>query len=653
MKNKCMLIAALLMLSGAMSAKVVLPPMFSDNMVLQQQADAPIWGTAKPMKTVKITTSWDGKTYETLAGKDGKWKLSVRTPEAGGPYELTLTDGQKLVLKNVMVGEVWICSGQSNMEMPLKGWGKIMDYEKEIAEANHPDIRLLHVEHVTSTQPESDIKIRDNGWQVCSPLTVPEFSATAYFFGREISEKQNVPVGLIHTSWGGTNVESWISGKVLKEMPDFTKVVEDIRLMPDKSAMKAEYLKGLETWNNRVDEGFAAGKPIRAEVSLDDSNWQKMNFPGMVEEQGLAGFDGLLWLRRTVEIPSSWVGKKLQLVLGTIDDNDITYWNGKEVGRTNGYSVSRNYTVPGKMVKAGQVTLAIRVVDTGGGCGMPDELYLRSANGEQISLAGEWKYQVAADGRKEGMPPADMSENPNLPTSLYNAMIHPLVPYGIRGAIWYQGENNASRAYQYRELFPLVIENWRQDWGQDFPFYFVQLANFMQQSPQPADSDWAELREAQSRTLSVANTGMAVIIDKGDANDIHPKDKQAVGHRLALVARAKTYGEQIPYSGPMYRSSQVDGDKIILSFDHTDGGLKSGDGKELQGFSIAGRDHKFHWAKAEIKGDKIVVSSPEVPYPVAVRYAWANNPVCNLYNGAGLPASPFRTDDWKGVTQKN
>ena len=298
------------------------------------------------------------------------------------------------------------------------------------------------------------------------------------------------------------------------------------------------------------------------------------------------------------------------------------------------------------------MTLAIRVTDTGGGCGMPDELYLRSANGEQISLAGEWKYQVAADARKEGMPPKDMSENPNLPTSLYNAMIHPLVPYTIRGAIWYQGENNASRAYQYRELFPLVIENWRQDWGQDFPFYFVQLANFMQQSPQPADSEWAELREAQTRTLAVANTGMEVIIDKGDANDIHPKDKQAVGHRLALIARANTYGEQIPYSGPMYRSYQVDGDKIILSFDHTNGGLKSGDGKELQGFSIAGRDHKFHWAKAEIQGDKIVVTSPEEPYPVAVRYAWANNPVCNLYNGAGLPASPFRTDDWKGVTQK-
>ncbi|MCD7939365.1 MAG: 9-O-acetylesterase [Bacteroides intestinalis] len=481
---------------------------------------------------------------------------------------------------------------------------------------------------------------------------MPNFSATAYFFGREISEKQNVPVGLIHTSWGGTNVESWISGKVLQEMPDFSNVVEEVCAMPDKIAMKAEYLKTLESWNNRVDEGFSAGKPVRAEVSLDDSNWSKMKFPGMVEEQGLNGLDGLIWLRRTVDIPASWAGKKVQMILGTIDDNDITYWNGQEIGRTTGYTIQRNYTVPGKLVKAGSLSLAIRIVDTGGGCGMPNDLYLRSANGEQISLAGEWKYQVAADARKEGMPPKDMSENPNLPTSLYNAMIHPLVPYSIRGAIWYQGENNASRAYQYRELFPLVIENWRKEWGKDFPSYFVQLANFKPVSPEPVDSDWAELREAQTRTLSMANTGMAVIIDKGEANDIHPKDKQAVGHRLALIARTKTYGEQIPYSGPMYHSYEVDGDKIILSFDHTEGGLKSGDGKTLQGFSIAGRDHKFHWAKAEIQGDKIVVSSPEVSYPIAVRYAWADNPVCNLYNGAGLPASPFRTDDWKGVTQK-
>lgn len=647
-----MFLVALLVLSGTVSAKVVLPPMFSDNMVLQQLADAPIWGEAKPMKAVKITTSWDGKTYETQADKDGKWKLIVRTPGAGGPYELTLTDGQKLILKNVMIGEVWICSGQSNMEMPLHGWLKILNYEKEVAEANHPNIRLLHVEHVTSNRPETDIKVRGDGWQVCSSLTIPEFSAVAYFFGREISEKQNVPVGLIHTSWGGTNAESWVSGKVLDEMPDFARALAEVRAMPDMATMKANYLKTLNEWNDRVDEGFSAGKPVRAKPALDDVAWGKLKFPGMVDSQGLADFDGLIWLRRTIEIPASWAGKNVLLSLGSIDDNDVTYWNGKEVGRTNGYSVLRHYAVPGKLVKAGRLTLAVRVMDNSGGCGMKGNLYIRSANGDRISLEGEWKYQVAADARREGMPPADQSANPNIPTVLYNAMIHPLVPYGIRGAIWYQGENNALRAYQYRELFPLVIENWRKDWGQDFPFYFVQLANYMQQSPQPTESAWAELREAQTRALSVVNTGMAVIIDKGEAGDIHPKDKQAVGHRLALVARAKTYGEQIPYSGPMYRSYQVDGDKIILSFNHTNGGLKSVGGKALQGFSIAGRNHKFHWAKAEIHGDKIVVSSPDVPYPIAVRYAWGNNPICNLYNGAGLPASPFRTDDWKGVTQK-
>lgn len=653
MKNKSMLVAVLLMLSGVMSAKIVLPPMFSDNMVLQQEANAPIWGEAQPMKTVKVTTSWDGKTYETKANEAGKWKLSVHTPTAGGPYELILTDGKKLVLKNVMIGEVWICSGQSNMEMPLDGWGKIKDYQKEIAEAEHPNIRLLQVEKVNSTKPETDIKVSGNGWQVCSPTTIPEFSATAYFFGREIAEKQNIPVGLIHTSWGGTNVESWISGKILKEMPDFVQTVETIQKMPsDKETLKMEYERELTAWNNRVDEGFAEGNPARAAVSLDDATWETMHFPGDVDDR-LADFDGVMWIRQVVDIPASWAGKDVQLIMGTVDDNDVTYWNGKEIGRTDGYGVPRKYIIPGKQVQAGKSLLAIRVMDTGGGCGILGDFYLRGANDQQISLSGDWKYQVAADIRKVGKLPMNSWADPNLPTSLYNAMIHPLVPYSIRGAIWYQGENNASRAYQYRELFPLMIENWRQDWGKDFPFYFVQLANYMPILPQPMESDWAELREAQLRTLNVDNTGMAVIIDKGDANDIHPKDKQAVGHRLALIARAKTYGENIPYSGPIYRSHKVMGNKIVISLDHVEGGLKSGDGGELKGFAIAGRDHKFYWAKAEIEGDKIVVSAPEVTYPVAVRYAWANNPVCNLYNGAGLPASPFRTDDWRGVTQKD
>lgn len=648
-KQRTLLLAALLMLSGTMYAKIVLPPMFSDNMVLQQQTDAPIWGQAKSGATVKITTSWNGKTYETQADKEGKWKLSVSTPQAGGPYELTLTDGSKLTLKNVMIGEVWICSGQSNMEMPLDGWGKIMNYQQEVAAANHPNIRLLQAEHVTSSQPESDIAIRSNGWQVCSPATIADFSATAYFFGREIAEKQNVPIGLIHTSWGGTIAEAWTSGKVLNEMPDFRKAIEEVQILPDKTTAAAEYKKNAEAWKLRANKEYAAGKPARAAMALNDSNWKTLIFPGSVDNQGMSDFDGIIWLRREVEIPASWAGKDVEVSLGKIDDIDETFWNGSEIGHTNGYNLPRNYTVPGQQVKAGKLQLAIRVTDNSGGCGMTEDLYLRSADGDKISLAGNWKYQIAEE---VGAPPIDKSNNPNIPTLLYNAMIHPLIPYSIQGAIWYQGESNAGRAYQYRELFPLLIENWRKDWGKNFPFYFVQLANFRTKNSEPVESDWAELREAQTRTLALANTGMAVIIDKGDANDIHPKDKQAVGHRLALIARAKTYGENISYSGPLYRSYQVDGNKIVLSFDHTDGGLKSGNGQSLQGFAIAGRDHKFYWAKAEIAGDKVIVSSPEVPFPVAVRYGWSNNPDCNLYNSADLPASPFRTDDWKGVTQK-
>lgn len=641
--------AALLVLSGTMYAKIVLPSMFSDNMVLQQQTDAPVWGQAKSGSTVKVTTSWNGKTYETKADKEGQWKLSVSTPKAGGPYEMTLTDGSKLTLKNVMIGEVWICSGQSNMEMPLDGWGKILNYQQEIAAANHPNIRLLQANHVTSSKPESNIAVRDNGWQVCSPATIADFSATAYFFGREIAEKQNVPIGLIHTSWGGTIAEAWTSGKVLNEMPDFRKAIEEVQSLPDKTIAAAEYKKNAEAWKIRANKEYAAGKPARAAMTLNDSDWKTLVFPGSVDNQGLSDFDGIIWLRREVEIPASWAGKNVEVSLGKIDDIDETFWNENKIGHTDGYNLPRNYTVPGQQVKAGKLMLAIRITDNSGGCGMTEDLYLRSADGDKISLAGEWKYQIAEE---VGAPPIDKSNNPNIPTLLYNAMIHPLIPYSIQGAIWYQGESNAGRAYQYRELFPLLIENWRKDWGKNFPFYFVQLANYQQKNSEPVESDWAELREAQSRTLALANTGMAVIIDKGDADDIHPKDKQAVGHRLALIARAKTYGENISYSGPLYRSYQVDGNKIVLSFDHTDGGLKSSDGKSLQGFAIAGRDHKFHWAQAEIAGDKVVVSSPEVKFPVAVRYGWANNPDCNLYNSADLPASPFRTDDWKGVTQR-
>ncbi len=641
------------LISLSLHAAIELPPLFTDNMVLQQQMNAPIWGKATPGKTVKITTSWDNKTYSVQAGTDGSWKISVKTPLAGGPYTISLSDGKEVRLNNVLIGEVWICSGQSNMEMPLAGWGKVLNYEREIAEANYPNIRLLQVKKATSNQPVGSINVTSGGWQVCSPATIAEFSSVAYFFGRNLNQNlNNVPIGLIDSSWGGTIAEAWTSGESLENMPDFKDAVATIRSFSDDEQLKS-YQQKFTEWNTRIqaaDRGYANGQPVWAGLNADDANWQVMDLPGFWEEKGLANFDGIAWFRKTIEIPSDWKGKELSLSLGGIDDNDITFFNGVQVGSTDGWNKDRTYKIPSKLVKGGKAIITVRVTDTGGNGGFhgdKSKMRVTGPNGKEIPVGGDWKYQATANWAQFGNPPQSPSNNPNRPTVLFNAMIRPLVPYAIRGAIWYQGESNASRAYQYRELFPLMIRDWRTQWNTNFPFYFVQLANFMETKPEPQESAWAELREAQLRTLYLENTGMAVTIDIGDSKDIHPKNKQDVGIRLALAARANTYGQKIAFSGPSYRSYQMEEGRIRISFDHTDGGLKIKDGQVLKGFSIAGSDHRFYWADAVIEGNDVIVSAPNVKFPVAVRYAWADNPVCNLYNGSGLPASPFRTDDWK------
>ena len=342
--------------------------------------------------------------------------------------------------------------------------------------------------------------------------------------------------------------------------------------------------------------------------------------------------------------------------VGVIDDNDFTYFNGVQVGHTEGWMAPRSYKVPKELVKGGKAVIAVRVMDTGGTGGIngsPESISLHRSQSDAIPLAGDWKYQVSLNIKDIPQMPVNTANEPNIPGFLFNAMLNPLIPYSIKGAIWYQGEANTGQAYLYRELMPLMITDWRNRWGTDFPFYMVQLASFTAQQTAPVDATWAELREAQTRTLHLENTGMAVTIDIGDAFDIHPKNKQEVGRRLALAARAQTYGEKIPYSGPMYDTYQMEGNKIRIYFKHTDGGLKTANNEIIKGFTIAGVDHKFHWADAVIEGNTIVVSSPAVAFPVAVRYAWADNPICNLYNGANLPASPFRTDDWPGITAGN
>jgi len=658
MKFHYFLSMAMVFSSLSTFAKISLPAVFTDNLVLQQNAEAPIWGKASANKNVKVTTSWDKKIYTTQAAGDGSWSVKVNTPAADNtPYNITISDGKAVELKNILIGEVWICSGQSNMEMPLAGWGKVLDYEKEIAGANYPNIRLLHVKKAISSQPKDDVILENGGWQECSPASIPNFSSVAYFFARNLQESLNIPIGLINTSWGGTIAETWASAGSLSAMPDFTMAVSEIQRYSD-AEQEQMYITKMAEWENSVksmDKGYQGKVPTFASSDFKDASWKTLNAPEMWDGQDteLSKFDGIVWYRKTVNIPGNWAGKDLKLSLGLVDDIDVTFFNGEIVGTTQSCDIERFYTVPGRLVKAGKAVITLKILDTGGLGGIngkTEQVYLSLSDKNKITLAGDWKYEKSSALNELPATPVYSKNNPNRPTLLYNSMINGLVPYAFQGAIWYQGESNESRAYQYREVFPLMINDWRKQWKKEFPFYFVQLANFMATGKEPEESNWAELREAQTRTLNLGNTGMAVTIDIGDATDIHPKNKKEVGRRLALAARAQTYGEKIAYSGPMYQSYKMEGNQIRIAFKHTDGGLKTNDGQPLKGFAIAGLDHKFHWADAKIEGNDIVVSSKEIVFPVAVRYAWANNPSCNLYNGAGLPASPFRTDDWMGLT---
>ncbi|MGJ7029902.1 sialate O-acetylesterase [Niabella hirudinis] len=631
-------------------AEVTLPAVISDNMVLQQKAAPALWGKAGPGKIITVQTSWNKRTYQAKADALGNWKLHVNTPSFGGPYTIRISEENTVTLNNVLIGDVWLCSGQSNMEMPLAGWGKILNYEQEIANANFPQIRLLQAIHVTANQPINNLEVRNNGWDICTPKTVADFSAVAYFFARGIYEKTKIPIGLIHSSWGGTIAEAWTSYETLQQLPDFAAAAEKIRAAGETS--KIEFARQLANWEKSrqaADKGMAGRW---AAPGLNTADWKTMPVPGLIEENGLPGFDGIVWFKRKVAIPESWKSEDLILNLGPIDDDDITWFNGEQIGATSAWNIDRVYTIPARLIKKGNNDLTVRVSDNsnGGGIyGKPAQLFIKNSSGQKIDLPGNWLYKVSSS--LKDLPAAPKNpDNPNRPTVLYNAMIAPVIDYGIKGAIWYQGESNAGRAYQYRELFPAMIKDWRKKFSSgNFPFYFVQLANYMKRAGQPGPSAWAELREAQQMTTKLVNTGMATIIDIGEEKDIHPKNKQEVGRRLALISLNKDYKKKIEYSGPRYQAQKIKGNRIALTFDHA-AGMKASDGK-LTGFAIAGADKKFYWANAEIAGNTITVSAPEVTQPVAVRYAWADNPDANLVNGAGLPASPFRTDQWDGITK--
>jgi sialate O-acetylesterase len=635
------------------ASEISLPALFTDNMVLQQNRLSNIWGTATPEH--KVTVQFNNQKKTAIADEEGNWTLQLDPGAAGGPFEMMVFGVDTIALKNILVGEVWVCSGQSNMQMPLAGWGEVVNFKQEIAAADYPNIRLFQVKHTTSLTQQNDVDAEP--WQECSPETVPEFSSTAYFFGRHLYNELKVPIGLVHTSWGGTIAEAWIAPDFLLQMKDFAEAMQAQNALAEKNGnQQLDFETQMQMWSSTVDSIVAAsnsGNTTYEAVEAHDAEWKSISLPIMWEKAGLSGFDGVVWFRKTIELSVEQAAGDFMLSLGPIDDEDVTFINGLQIGATNLYNTPREYPVAAGLLKAGKNVIAVRVLDTGGDGGLwgkAPQMFLKNSAGTTKSLAGGWKYKVGMS--LKDMPPRPQSpDNPNRPAVLYNAMLEPLMPLTLRGAIWYQGESNAGRAYQYRELFPTMITSWRTHWKQgNFPFFFVQLANWRKVRENPVESEWAELREAQTLTLSLPNTGMAVAIDIGDAVDIHPKNKQEVGRRLALNALARVYEKDIVFSGPIYKTMSVDGDKIRLEFDHVADGLVA-KGGVLTGFAIAGADSQFVWANAEIDGEKIVVSNSKIANPIAVRYAWADNPLCNLYNSAGLPASPFRTDDWDGVTK--
>jgi sialate O-acetylesterase len=654
----------------AQDAAFQLAPLFQNNMVLQQQTNCAIWGKGIPQMTVVIRTSW-GKEITSVVQQDSNWSAKLPTPKAGGPFQISLRHGNTLlVVRNILVGEVWLCSGQSNMEMPLEGWppsDTIANSASTIEHALYPTIRMFTVMRDPQPAPSESCV---GSWSECSPLDARPFSATAFYFGRKLSKELNVPIGLINSSYGGTFVEAWMSKSALSSYEQYAAVLKQL----DISRVNILSLNQWVTAHPAI--AVQQQDPLRKYEGLkfqdnecsakmyQDNGWHEMKLPALWEKAEIGEFDGVVWFRKLVTIPSDWKGKDLTLRLGPIDDMDETYVNGKKVGShmSDGfYSVDRVYKIAGSIIQDSLVQIAVRVVDLRGGGGIWDHgtkmLLVKDSDSSKIPLDGNWKFLPVAEllantffvYGAEGnefykRPKFSIDFSQNTPSSLFNGMISPLVPFTFKGVIWYQGEANVSDPILYKKLFPSIIADWRKQFQVgDFPFYYVQIAPY--DYGQASKSQ--QLREAQFQTLSVKNTGMAVILDIGNPKNIHPAFKEDVGNRLAALALSKTYGKKILSSGPVYTSMKVVKGKAILSFDYSAKGLVLKLLKGENNFLIAGDDKIFKKATVKVDGSKLVVSHSDIAKPAAVRYAWSNTDEGTLFNKEGLPSSSFRTDNWQ------
>lgn len=631
-------IALFLVISFAIPAFAVvsLPKLISDGMVLQRDAKVKVWGWASPAE--KVTISFAGRQYNCLANGVGEWSVQLRPQKAGGPFSMEIKGQNVIKINNILFGDVWLCSGQSNMELPMYRVKPL--YEEEIKNARNTYIRYFAVSQKYNLKfPENNYA--SGSWQEVNPKTILNFSAVAYFFGSELYQKYNVPIGLINASLGGSPIQAWMSEEALAEFPHYLNdgiLYRDDQLIRDTEAAENKKVNDWYAQANQKDAGQTAGWKL---PTFDDTDWSTMNVPGYWSETPIGKVNGVVWLRREFDISKENAGEAAFLNLGRIVDADSVFINGKFVGNITYQYPPRWYNIPANLLVEGKNTIAVRVVSNSGKGGfVPDKPYELTIANTTIDLKGTWKMKLGCT-----MPPTPGTTFFRWkPMGLYNGMIAPLLPYNKKGVVWYQGESNTAIPQEYASLLPTMISSWRKNFNQkNLPFVYAQLPNFMETKAQPTESNWAFFREMQTKTLSVPATAMTVNIDLGDWNDIHPMNKKDVSHRLALAAQKVAYNDRnVVYSGPMYKTMKIKGNKIELGFSNTGSGLMAKGGKELKYFAIAGADKKFVWAKAEIIGNKVIVWSDEINNPVEVRYAWADNPAgANLYNKEGLPASSF------------
>lgn len=632
----------IILISNTIFSQLTVSKLFNNHMVLQQNEKITVWGTNT--KNTKVSIQFNNQTYHTKTNTNGEWEILLSKFNAGGPYEMIIkSDKEKIVINDILIGDVWVCSGQSNMEWPLI---KTENSLVEISTVSDTNIRHFKIPKSSSEKPEKTLA--DGSWEVANSKTVGEFSAVGYYFAKNLrANNPQVPIGLINATWGGSKIQAWMNAKTLDiENPEvyLEEAQKDQNIAYEKMVKNVKSI--FPDAKENIESSTVNDEVIWAAKNLDDSNWIPINVPGLWESQGFDGFDGFGWYRTTFELTEEQANNSITLHLGMVDDSDYVWLNGIKVGETiEQYDTQRIYLIDSKFVSPGKNTLAVKVHDTGGGGGIygsKNELYIQTIN-NKISLAKVWKFKVEAYSRPF------MGTN-QIATLLYNKMIFPLLNYPIKGVIWYQGEDNANSeedAIMYAELFPKMIQQWRKDWNiGEFPFLWVQLANYKQPQAPSAESNWAILRDSQSKTLKIPKTAQAVIIDIGEADNIHPKNKKDVGYRLSLGARKIAYNENIIYSGPTFKNQEILENKIVINFNHVGSGLKVNDKYGyVNGFAIAGSDKKFVWAKAKIENNTIIVWNETIKNPVYVRYAWGDNPDdVNLYNKEELPASPFRTD---------